>query len=244
MGTRLLLLCCISFLTASSFSSYAETIEFPDEEIATETVLPVFDRTETVKNRNLPLKGRTELGVGVGLALNEPFYNPYNFNFEGTHFFTEKHAVNIAAVMWMGGLNSYGDDLKAGNGLLNGDTFDPSLAPAPKYLVLANYQFTAYYGKISLSKSSVMNLSLFGELGLGYMGYSGTGAPALNMGIGQNFYFTKNLALRLDLRLDMFKGPDPTSQQLKVGTPAPSASAFSQILYFNTMLTAGLAYVL
>lgn len=244
MATRVWLLCLVLLGSASAF---AEVVEFPEEEIATETVLPVFDRVEAVKNRNVLLKKHLEVGAGVGLALNEAFYNPVNINGEATYYLTDTHAINVSAVMWLDGLNNYGKDLQSGTGLSGGDSFDASLAPHPRFMVLGNYQFTAYYGKVSVSKQSVMNLTLFGVLGLGYITMNGANSIALNTGFGQIFYFTKKLGLRMDLRLFMFKGPDPTSLgdgTLQRGTTAPAASNFDQILYFNTMLTANLIYVL
>ncbi len=223
---------------------FGETIEFPEEELATETVLPVFDRVEAVKNRNVQLAKRFELGGGIGLTMNEPYYNQLNFGLNGTYHFTETHALNLIGQFYLDGLSNYGTDLKAGKGLSSGDTFDPSLAPHPTYMLLANYQFTAYYGKISLTRQTVMNLTLFGLAGLGYVGMKGVGSPALNVGFGQNFYFSNRLALRLDLRMDIFQAPDPTTQKLNAGTQAPSPTSFGKMLYFNSMLTAGLVLVL
>lgn len=222
----------------------AETIEFPDEEIATETVLPVFDRVETVKNRTIQLAKRFEVGVTAGMALNQAYYNQMNFGGMVNYHITESHAINLVGIFHLDGLSPYGSDLKQGKGLSSGDTFDPSLAPHPQTMLLANWQFTAYYGKISITKQAVMNLDLFGVLGIGYVGMKGTGSPALNLGFGQNFYFSNHLSLRLDLRMDIFQAPDPTTQQLRTGTAAPSASSFGNMLYTNTMLTAGLVYIL
>ena len=236
-----IILLVFSFLTPSL---HAETIEFPDEEIATETVLPVFDRVETVKNRNIQLAKRFELGLTMGLALNQAYYNQLNFGGMLNYHLTESHAVNLVGIFHIDGLSPYGNDLKQGKGLSGGDTFDPSLAPHPQTMILANWQFTAYYGKISITKQAVMNLDLFGVLGVGYVSMRGTGSPALNLGFGQNFYFSNHLSLRLDLRMDIFQGPDPTTKQLNTGTTAPSASEFGNMLYTNTMLTAGLVYIL
>lgn len=239
MASRVLLL-CLCIIAAPTF---AETIEFPEEEIATETVLPVFDRVEAVKNRNVELKNHVEVGAGVGLMLNEPYYNPMNFGANVTYHLTETHAINLVGQFFLDGLSSYGSDLQAGKGLTN-DSFDPGLAPHPTYMMLANYQFTAYYGKISVSKQTVMNLSLFGVVGLGYIGMKGAGAPALNIGFGQNFYFTKRVALRLDLRMDIYQAADPTTVALPRGSAAPPASSFGKTTYFNSMLTAGVVFVL
>lgn len=222
----------------------AETVEFPDEELATETVVPVFEKTRSVLNRNVELEKRFEFGGGVGMALNEPFYNPINFSGNLTYHFTDIHALNLAATFFMDGLTEYGEQLKRGEGLSAGKEFDPSKGPAPKWMALGNYQFTAYYGKISLTRQTVMNLTLFGLAGIGVYQTGGVSNIALDVGFGQNFYFTKQLAARFDLKLLMFNGPDATTKDLDTSNPTPSDDAFGKELMFKTYLSLGLVYLL
>lgn len=234
----------ILFFIACSFRANAETIEFPEDELATESVLPVFENSQSVKARKVLLAHRVEVGGGLGLSLNEPFYNPANFNVNLTYHVNEVHGVNLTGIFWLGGLSSYGQDLRAGRGLSNGDTFDPTLAPNSKQLLLANYQFTAYYGKISISKKTVVNLSLFGLAGLGVLNQGSVSPIVADFGLGQNFYFSENLALRFDLKMFIFQGVDLTTQQLNVGTPPPDAGSFAKTTYFNTLLSGGLVFLL
>jgi len=233
-----------TFCALNSTISWADTIEFPEEELATETVLPVFEKTRSVLNRNVVTAGRMEIGGGAGLALNEAFYNQLNFGLNGTYHFNEMHAANISATFFMSGINNYGEQLKRGEGLSGGRKFDPGQAPAPTFMLLGNYQFNAYYGKISLAKQSVMNLSLFGLAGVGVLQTGGLSNIALDLGFGQNFYFTKNLAMRLDLKLVMFNGPDPTSLDLEPALPAPDEGAFAKEWQFKTYLSLGIVYLL
>lgn len=225
-----------------SLPVFAETVEFPDEELATETVVPVFEKVRSVLNRNVQTEKRFEFGGGMGMALNEPFYNPMNFSGTATYHLTDQHAFNVAATFFMSGLTEYGRQLKAGEGL-TGKVFDASKAPAPKWMVLGHYQFTAYYGKISFSRQTVMNLSLFGLAGIGVLQTGGLSNIALDLGFGQNFYFTPRLAARFDLKLLMYNGPDATSRELNT-TDNPSEDAFTKELQFKTYLSLGLVYLL
>lgn len=222
----------------------AETVEFPDEELATETVLPVFDKTRSVLNRNVQTVGRLEVGGGAGMALNEPFYNPMNFSANATYHLNELHAVNVNGTFFMSGLNSYGKQLQAGEGLAAGESFDASKAPAPKWMLLGNYQFTAYYGKLSLSKQAVMNLTLFGLAGIGVIQTGGITNYALDVGFGQNFYITPRLAARFDIKLLMYNGPDATSLDLEQELAAPDEGAFETNWFFKTYLSLGLVFLL
>ncbi|MCC7406172.1 MAG: outer membrane beta-barrel domain-containing protein [Bdellovibrionales bacterium] len=233
----------VLFVGCLSVNGNAETIEFPTEELASESVLPVFDKVENVKNRNVVTAKRIEVGGGIGFNLMDAFYNPMNFHGSVSYHFDEIHGINAAAAFWMSGLSNYGEQLKNGEGL-DGDFFDPSRAPSPKYMLMGNYQYTAYYGKISLSKQMVMNLSLFGLAGLGTIAIGDQNKIALNFGIGEKFYFTKNLALRLDLRMLLYRGPDPTTRRLLPTDSEYEASAFGETTFFHTMLTFGLVYLL
>ncbi len=220
----------------------AAQIHFPEEELASESVLPVFDKRADVRNRNVVTAKKIELGGGVGFNLMDPFYNPLNFQGSLTYHFDEFHGFNLAAAFWQSGLSSYGEQLRQGEGL-DGDYFDPSRAPHPKYMVMANYQYTAYYGKLSISKQMVMNLSMFGLLGAGTVAVDDKNLMALNVGMGEKFYFTPHWALRLDLRLLMYRGPDPTTRRLLPTDSVQPSSAFDESTFFHMLMTLGLVYL-
>jgi len=227
----------------SSATGLADTIEFPEEELATETVLPVFENQRGVLNRRVTTANRIEIGGGAGLTLNEAFFNPINFNLQATYHFDELHAINLMGYFFMDGLSQYGDQLRTADNL--GQNFDATKGPAPSNLLLANYQIQAFYGKISLTKKSVINLALVGTLGAGLLGYdSGDAVPALSAGFGQKFYFTKNLALRFDFRIIGFQGPALTSQDLGVSDPEVPFGDFDEELFFNTYLSSSLVFLL
>lgn len=243
--SKIFLLCLASVL---SISAFAEDIEVPEEELARESVLPVFDQQRAVLNRNVLTDGRLEIGLGAGLEINEPYYNDLMFAAEGTYNFTETSALNIQGLFWNSGLSSYGDQLKAppSDGTApdpDYESFDASKAPHPEWAVFANYQFTAYYGKISVTKKGIMNLSLFGLAGLGYINMGDVSTFGLNLGLGQNLFITKNLGLRFDLRWLIFQGPDATSKRL-LPTDNPSSGSFDNRVYYNTQVGLGLIFVL
>lgn len=237
------LLALLLFFSAQSSFAATDKIEVPEDELATETVLPVFQKKNMVLNRHVTQENKIELGVGVGMNLNEPFYNQTNAIVLGTYYFTNIHAVNIAGTYYAQGLSNYGQQLKSGEGLPGGAAqgFDASKAPSPQYSVLVNYQYTAYYGKISLTKQSVMNLSLFGYVGGGAFSTSSKTVPALDIGLGQNFYFSPSWGMRFDLKMVAYKGPDATSVSLKP-VDNPSQGSFTDRYFYNTYLNGSLIY--
>ena len=221
-----------------------EVIEFDEEELATETVLPIFDNSVSVRNRNIEKAGRFEIGINSGLTLAEAFYDQLNYGGHITYHLSESHAISGSILMWNQGLSNYGEQLQNGEGL-DGITFDASRAPAPEQWLSLNYHYSAYYGKMSVSKQSVVNTTLFGTVGLGMINNGDSQLPALNVGVGQNFYLTKNFALRWDLLLLMFQGPDPTTvQPLLTGGEELSGDSFDEELYTNPLIQVGISYML
>lgn len=217
----------------------AEEIELPEEELAKESVLPVFDKTVVVRNRAVKLSERFEASLSGGLNLLEPFYTNLAYSFGGAYHFDEMHGISASIMFLQTDLSSNAEALKNGEGI--DSPYDPSLGPTIESLYFANYQFTAYYGKVSVTKSKAMNLSLYGLAGLGLVNWTDSTSFALNTGFGQKLYFTPNIAFRMDLNLAIFQGPDVTSKDLPTGGQTRGSDYFEETLFFRTYLTAGLA---
>ncbi len=236
----------ILFASATCFTLFstelkAEPIQFPDEELATESVLPIFDQPQAVKNRLVPLANRFEVGGGLSYDLVEPFFGPYGFNINASYNFTEEHGINVFYNSYLQGNTSYVDQL---NNIPNTSSkFNLQNAPAPKSLFLIDYQYTGFYGKLSLAKDFVMNLSLFGLLGAGGFQIGDSMNPVFNFGLGQKFYFNSSNAFRFDLRFNIYNGPNVVSGTIPASGPAPAASSFEQRLFIGSMLSGSYIYL-
>lgn len=245
IGSKLFFsLSSLLLITSSSlYAAEAPQVDFSPEELATETVLPVFDKRVVVRERYVNTEGRLEVGLGGGLNLVEPLYQQTTFNFTASYHFTELHGLEINGFFLNTGLSDAASDLKAGKGLKTG-SFDASLAPTVESMYFANYQLTAYYGKVSLSKQSTLNLSLYGLLGAGLVNWSDSSQFGLDVGLGQKVYFTPNFGLRIDLIMALYQGPDPTSptgsNSMVAGGPKLTSNDFEQTYYMHPFLTAGL----
>lgn len=240
------LIIVLALIATVSHRGNTEEIEFPEEELARESTLPVFDKQRAVLNRNVITDKHFEFGAGIGLEMNEPYYNDYMFQAMGTYNLSERSAVNVLGLMWMDGLSDYGEQLKKGRntGPNQFQPFDASKAPHPKFGLFLNYEFIAYYGKISISKQGVMNLNTFAIAGLGYINMDQSNAIGLNLGVGQNFFLTKNFGLRADLRWLIFQGPDPTSVRPLSPTKTYSAGQFGDHINYNGQLSFSAVIVL
>ena len=186
--------------------AHAVKISFPDEELATESVLPLVDSPEKVLNRNINLKWRVEVNVSLGVGLDEPFYfSLYPMGHLSFHL-TEVHSISLLGIYYPPFLSSTGSKLKEGAGLKK--TFDAAKAPYPQMSAFLNYQYSPFYGKVSLSKALNLNLSIYGFTGLGLVvSNQNDRFPAVNFGIGQKLYVTKWLELRADIGFYAYYGP-------------------------------------
>lgn len=223
-------------------SAHGEVIRFPDDELAKESVLPVFDRPVSVRNRLVELKGRVELGAGGAYDMTQAFFLAYGLGATASYHFNEEQGLNFFGNYWVQGASDYSKQLNPPP--RSTQNMNLQLAPAPKWLFLANYQHTGFYGKMSFSKETVMNLSLYGLAGIGAFGIGDAVKPTVSVGLGQKFYFTPNIALRFDLRLLLYRGPNILDANLANATTNVSDSEFPQKFMTTTLLNGSLVFLL
>ncbi|MBC6415903.1 MAG: hypothetical protein GDA46_05885 [Bdellovibrionales bacterium] len=226
-------------------SVQAFKIYFPDEELATESVLPNVDIPGMVLNRNINLRWKVELNVSLGISLDEPFYFKFYPKGQIALNITEFHAVSLSGVSYLPFLSSAGRALKKGEGL-GGKVFDVTKAPSPSMNVFLNYRYTPFYGKISLSKAINLNLSIYTFSGLGFIvSKNNDRFPAFNIGIGQKIYINKWLGIKGDLSFYGYYGPaiallDLSSKELKYG----ELEGRQKRLNYNILSEIGLIFIL
>lgn len=228
-------LCVLIFAAAialQSVSLAAEVINLPEEELAKESVLPVFREKTTVKNRNVVTEGRWEAQASYGYAMTEPIFNVSKLGVGIYYNFNEDHALGLLWSQNMSGLSDYAQQLKEEIAGI-GQTFEN--APKPKAMILADYNLKAFYGKMSLTKNTVINSILFVSAGAGVAQYENKSYPAISGGLGQKFYFTKNFSLRADLRLQAHQAPIPFKKQTEV--------SYSERVHYFTVLDLGFSYL-
>ena len=228
--TALMVLLGALLLHEAAFAQ--ETVELPIEELAKESVLPIFDKSESVKNRSVVTKGKIDLNLLYGLALTEPVANVSKFGVSGYYNWDENNAIGVLFFANSTGLSSYAKQLE---GEFPTQVKSFSGAPMPKSTLLVDYNSKAFYGKMSLTKATVVNTTLLGSLGLGMVQYDNKSYPALAVGLGQKFYFSPHWAVRFDLRLYANQAPIPFV--------APSATSYSERMTYTTTLDAGLTYL-
>ncbi|RYF96631.1 MAG: outer membrane beta-barrel domain-containing protein [Chitinophagaceae bacterium] len=172
------------------------------------------------------------------------------FNDSSRIFDNEDHALGFFYEKNAAGLSKYGEQLKEVPSANGGSTqLDFTRAPAPDSTMMVDYNFKAFYGKMSLSKSVVFNLSTLGTLGAGMVKYANKAYPGIALGLGQKYYMTNNFSLRADLRLFMNNAPIPFYKSNGTGTgiekanKAPTYDQFSERLTYTTNIDVGVNYM-
>jgi outer membrane beta-barrel protein len=219
----------------------ADVIDYPEDELAQESVLPKFDRPDSVKKRNVVTEKKFEFGGYYGWNILEPIENQSKIGVNVGYHWSEESALILNYAQWMSGLNNqYTDGLAE-----SPNNLDFSRAPKLKYSLYANYEWKIFYGKISFTKQGVVNLSTYPILGAGITAYEHKNYPGVDLGIGQKFYFGKSVALRADIKMQYSQKPSPFLQgSMKSTDPAPTANQFSDKWDFGTILDIGVSFLL
>ncbi len=233
-------------LLLSSLAQAAEEVEVPDDELAKESVLPVFDNVISVKNRNVTTEGRFDIGLFGGLALTEPIANTTKIGLELNYHMNENHSLGLMFTTNSTGLS------KDAQGLKNDFGLDFNRAPKPLNSLMLDYNYSPFYGKMSVTKDGVMNTTIYVSGAIGMVKYEHKSYPAIAIGIGERFYFTHSLSLKADLRMFAHQAPIPfKSGALRDGSagsgfvtdPVPALDSFEERLTYTTNLQIGLNYL-
>lgn len=229
----------IGTIIAFSLQTEAAEMNVPQDELAQETVYPVFDNPVSVRNRNVQDSGTLDIGIFGGLAITEPIASTSKIGLSLNYHFNHAHSLGLIYAKNSTGLS------KDAQGLKNDFGLDFSRAPYPEYSLLADYNYKMYYGKLSVTKNGVINTSIYVSAAGGMIKYVHKSYPTIALGVGERFYFTDNFALKVDLRIFFNNAPIPfKAGALRTGIdPVPSYDSFDERLTYTTNLEVGLNYL-
>jgi outer membrane beta-barrel protein len=230
---KLGILIAILFSIQAHAERDTQVIRFPEKELARESVLPIFKNTMAVKKRNVPKTGRFELGILGGQQLNEAFYEPYSFGASAHYHLNEQHGFELMALFFTTGESQYVATLRQDTG----DQYDFTKAPTLENMILASWEYTPYYGKISLTKQTVYNTAIHLNLIAGFVNNGESSNAAFGLGIGQKVFFSPNWGFRADLRTLFYKAVDPLSNTGIL--TSTGAGVFEEESKFNILLNLG-----
>lgn len=240
----------------------AAVIRFPDQELASEYVFPVFEKPKAVMNRSVTLSKRFEWRLSGALRTDEPFYNPFSALTSLSFYWNESHGVGVSGLFFFPGLSSGGgEELRKGVAIRVSEGekkvrsyFDAELAPHPLLAGFLNYQFSPLYGKISVTKTLVFNFALYSFFGLGVVGLRHGESPivmvpATHFGIGQRFYFSRYFALDGGIDFLVYRGANPVLNSIRwrsdQNAPVrPAYDKFRKDIFLRFLARIGIAVLL
>ncbi len=152
-----------------------ETIEFAEDELATESVLPKFDQPTATKKRVVPTAKRFEVDVQAGTSLADAFFTTVPIGLLAGYHFNEFSAVQVRADYYLNSVTSYKQQIIADT---PGADVRLNKNPASKYSTLYREEF--------LSPVPLEDESLSSYGGLQFVSSVATGdgsAVAITVGI-------------------------------------------------------------
>ena len=178
-------------------------IEFSEDALAPESVLPVFPRSVYVKNRNVEKRGAIEIQALGGISVNNPFFKSYPVGGSVGYYFTEEHGVQFLFGYLMSRKSGYASSLEnytnvlEPNSTLGQANFDNF--PSQKMLGLISYEYSPFYGKLSLAKGINFNIDVVTSVGGGMFYLEDGSFPTASLGLGLRVYFGKTFGLRINM---------------------------------------------
>ena len=215
-------------------------VELPDDELAKESVTAKFDRSTTFKNRVISLDGKVEAGVYGGWNFSEAIENQQKFGVNLGYHWSEIHSLDVNYAVWSSGLNS-----QYTTPLFNQYQLDFTRAPPLQSSVWLNYEANLFYGKMSLTKNTVIHFHLYPIIGVGENIYANKNYVGANAGGGWRFYLSKSVAIRTDLKFQYIGKPSPFlgGNALKSTSATPSYGSFTDETVISTIFDFGLVAV-
>lgn len=183
-----------------------------------------------IQNRFFLKANRFEFGPSVGYVPNNAFVVNPTINLNLAYHFSETFAAEGLILYGLGGgyknltvrLVQIADE--------SGSTNFQQPADTTQLGALFAARWAPVYGKINLIGEGVLNFDLYGTLGAGLLvvktqyyvasddetlpvqtsdKLESNAHPAINLGLGMNFFLNQSLALKLDARSSLYFAPEP-----------------------------------
>lgn len=179
----------------SGESDRAREADRTPEETSAEQGERLRDRVKSVQRKVFIKKGRVELFPQVALSLNDAFYR--NVMVGGSLAY---HLADSLALEAGGGVVVARAESNVVENLRSATDSLPVGNPELEYRADLNLQWAPIYGKLSLFGEAILHFDTYLTLGGGVFGTNNGANPAGNVGIGQRYFVTDWLVVRLEFR--------------------------------------------
>jgi outer membrane beta-barrel protein len=156
------------------------------------------ERIPAVSGRVFAKRGRVELVPMIGLSLNDPFFDHVVVSGAVAYHVLEPLFVAVSA--------DFFGSIASNIAVAGGGQPDRPEYVRPVYAARLEAGWSPIYGKLSLFAEGVFHFDTYISAGAGVVGPS-DGSPALagTVAVGEHFFFNEWMALRLELRDQIFK---------------------------------------
>ena len=222
----------------------AKDIQFSGSELSQDTLLPIFDEKAMVKNPRVKLKDSFGLSASGSIILTEPVFREISGGVTASYHFSERSALSASYYYWNRKVSGDGENLQ-GEVPPNSD-IDFETTPSIDHSYFVDFRQTAFYGKISLSKSRVINLLFHGGAGVGGLKIGDKTVLGGRVILGQKIYFAPKVALGLELAVMFYKGPNPMKPKessLVLEADDRSFDDFETKMFIKPVLRTGISFL-
>jgi len=155
----------------------------------------LVDRIKSVQRKTFLKKKRVEIFPFFAMNLNDPFYQHFLAGASLGFHMVDSFSVELKGGAVVGTVNQDAVKLvRVNEGAICED------CPQLKYHADVNLGWSPIYGKISLLGESIVHFDTYFSAGGGIFGTDSGANPALNVGVGQRYFFNDWLVGRVELR--------------------------------------------
>ncbi len=210
-------------ITIASSMSYAQLTEndaFTAGDLSKEVVYPKVDYPEMVLNKKLTFTDRWDVSLDKISVTDEVFYNNNLYGMKLGYYIDEFRSFGGSYQVRQSGYNSYAGEFEA-KGL------DFAIAPKHESNLIGYFRHVYYYGKISISRDSIIPMTVSGRYSLGMAKYDTKSLPLANYSFGWQIYLQSRYYFELAYGMTIAQTFDIVSEDIRGVTTAQKGD-FSQ----------------
>lgn len=191
-----------------------------------------------VQNRMYTKARKFELGVYGGIVSTDPFLSVYSLNATLGYHFNEYVSAAIFGIKHFVGASSALELLSSPypNGIGTGTNTNE-----PNWYLGGEVMGSLLYGKLSVLGKAIIHYDFHVIGGLGAMSTESGKYFTPSIGVGQQFFITRNITLRTDYRLMVYS--ETILQKVSSPTSPPGTPIGTRINYSNSV-SIGLSFLI
>ena len=216
---KILILLLVSLVSEAALAQ-TENDAFTAGDLSKEVVYPKVDYPEMVLNKKLTFTDRWDVSLDKISVTDEVFYNNNLYGMKLGYYIDEFRSFGGSYQVRQSGYNSYAGEFEA-KGL------DFSIAPKHESNLIGYFRHVYYYGKVSISRDSIIPMTVSGRYSLGLAKFDTKSLPLANYSFGWQIYLQNRYYFELAYGITIAQTFDIVSEDIRGVTTAQKGD-FSQ----------------